>query len=62
MVINSRDFSHSLKYGSHIEVTLDNGFKIRLRYLGRDALAFWGNSLQSGSLMHFAHCKIEVLS
>ena len=65
MQIQSNQFSHKLKHGSLVEVPRPNfynpEFKIQLIYLGRDALAFWGRSTQSGEIFSFKHQQINLV-
>lgn len=66
MKIKSNLFNHSLKNGATVRIWLVDSYGLKssidLIYRGRDALAFWGNSLQSGGLMHFSHQEIELIN
>lgn len=62
--IHSNQFHHDLKPGCRIEIDAPNYYdqqsKIVIVYRGRDLERFWGNSVQSGSLMNFIHQRVRV--
>lgn len=64
LTIHSNQFHHDLKPGCTIIVDAPNyydpKYAIKIVYRGRDLERFWGNSLQSGSLLNFTHQKIKV--